>query len=53
MSDEEYYIYSRTYPRLPVNPDYGLGKNTDFGWCDTFRGFVNYKTIIENGKKKA
>ena len=45
MSDYEYSKYTHTYP-IDNNGTF----DEEEGWCNNFRGFIQYRYLIENNK---
>jgi thymidylate synthase ThyX len=45
MSEDEYYNYSHCYP-VYDNHQQVDGQDDDFGWCRNYRGFIQYRSLI-------
>lgn len=49
MSDEEFELYTHEMPMFPDIPE-GSHVKKDYGWCRNFRGFIQYRHILESQK---
>lgn len=51
MSDEEYFTFRKgdiSLTRAPIGTSFYLDNDHTSGWCNNFKGFVQYRHIIEN-----
>ena len=48
MSDDEYIQYQKTYPRIINGKPSSFFTESINGWCRNFKGFIQYRHLIEN-----
>lgn len=49
MNEEEYNSYSKCYPnyREFTNHKEFMGQDEEFGWCRNYKGFIQYRELID------
>ena len=51
MSDEEYFTFRKgdiSLTRAPIGTSFYLDNDYTSGWCRNFKGFIQYRHLIEN-----